>query len=183
MLLTWVAPICPHTAEEAWDFIPKNEDKSIFFNNWLNLDINQFENCKISDNNWNDIVEVKKAVSKSLEEKRGSGVIGSSLDAYVTIYCSKDLYNILSVLGEELKFIFITSNAFLKNIEEINQPNINPISINDHNLYINIENTKNKKCDRCWHKCKTVGENKKYANICNRCITNVYGKGEIRINA
>ena len=183
MLLTWIAPICPHTAEEAWDFIPKNEDKSIFFNNWLNLDINQFENCKISDNNWNVILEVKKAVSKSLEEKRGSGVIGSSLDAYVTIYCSKDLYNILSVLGEELKFIFITSNAFLKNIEEINQPNINPISISGHNLYINIENTKNKKCDRCWHKCKTVGENKKYPNICNRCITNVYGKGEIRINA
>ena len=29
MLLLWIAPICPHTSEEAWGFIPKNKDKSI----------------------------------------------------------------------------------------------------------------------------------------------------------
>ena len=57
------------------------------------------------------------------------------------------------------------------------------LSINNHLLAIDIENSSNKKCERCWHKCKTVGTNKRYGNICHRCITNVYGKGEIRINA
>ena len=87
MLLTWIAPICPHTAEEAWSHIPKNKDKSIFYNNWLDIDINNFEVCKINDNDWAEILEVKKAVSKSLEEKRVDNIIGSSLEADVTIYC------------------------------------------------------------------------------------------------
>ena len=181
ILLTWVAPICPHTAEEAWMHLPKNKDKSIFFNNWSDLDINSLNACNITDTNWNDILEVKKAVSKSLEEKRAQNIIGSSLDADITISCSRDLYNILNALGEELKFIFITSNAFIKNIDE--NYSENTISINNHKLNIEIINSDNKKCERCWHKCKTVGLNKKHKNICFRCISNVFGEGEIRINA
>ena len=181
ILLTWVAPICPHTAEEAWMHLPKNKDKSIFFNNWFDLDINSLNACNITDTNWNDILEVKKAVSKSLEEKRSQNIIGSSLDADITISCSRDLYNILNALGEELKFIFITSNAFLKNIDENHSENT--ISINNHKLSIEIINSDNKKCERCWHKCKTVGLDKKHKNICFRCISNVFGEGEIRINA
>ena len=57
------------------------------------------------------------------------------------------------------------------------------IAINEHNIIIDIVNSKNKKCERCWHKCKTVGQDKKYVNVCNRCISNVFGEGEIRINA
>ena len=181
ILLTWIAPICPHTAEEAWLHIPKNKDKSIFFNNWFDLDINSLNSCNITDTNWNDILEVKKAVSKSLEEKRTQNLIGSSLDADITISCSRDLYNTLNALGEELKFIFITSNAFLKNIDE--NYSEDTISINDHKLNIDIINSDNKKCERCWHKCKTVGLNKKHKSICFRCISNVFGEGEIRINA
>ena len=181
MLLMWIAPICPHTAEEAWQHIPRNKDKSIFFNKWLELEINDFNKCNISDSDWNDILEVKKTVSKSLEEKRTENIIGSSLDADITIYCSTNLFNILSALDKELKFIFITSNAILKNINELDDSN--PISIGDHNLIVHIENSNNKKCERCWHKCITVGKNKEYANICSRCIENVYGKGEKRINA
>jgi isoleucyl-tRNA synthetase len=66
----------------------------------LILDINNFEVCKINDNDWTEILEVKKAVSKSLEEKRVDNIIGSSLEADVTIYCSDELYNILSELGK-----------------------------------------------------------------------------------
>jgi len=181
MLLTWIAPICPHTAEEAWQHIPKNNRGSIFLNNWFDLDINNLAQCSISESNWNDILEVKKAVSKALEEKRTENLIGSSLDADIIIYCSRDLYNTLNALNGELKFIFITSNASLKSIDE--KESSNNISINNHLLAIDIKNSNNKKCERCWHKCKTVGINKKYGNICHRCITNVYGEGEIRINA
>ena len=181
MLLTWIAPICPHTAEEAWQHIPKNEDDSIFFNKWFDIDINGLDRCNITNDNWNEILEVKKVVSKALEEKRKENIIGSSLDADITIYCSRDLYNTLNALGEELKFIFITSSSSLKNIDEYNSSKI--ISLNNSKIAIDIINSKNVKCERCWHKCKTVGQNKKYENICFRCISNVYGEGEIRINA
>jgi isoleucyl-tRNA synthetase len=182
ILLTWIAPICPHTAEEAWQHIPEIKDESIFLGNWINLDINNFQKCNITDNNWNDILEVKKAVSKALEEKREKNIIGSSLDADITIYCSRDLFNTLSSLGKELKFIFITSNATLMDINDI-ATSSSSIAINEHNIIIDIINSKNKKCERCWHKCKTVGQDKKYINVCNRCISNVFGEGEIRINA
>ena len=145
------------------------------------MDINNLAQCSISESNWNDILEVKKAVSKALEEKRTENIIGSSLDADIIIYCSRDLYNTLNALNGELKFIFITSNASLRSIDE--KESSNNISINNHLLAIDIKNSNNKKCERCWHKCKTVGINKKYGNICHRCITNVYGEGEIRINA
>ena len=181
MLLTWIAPICPHTAEEAWTHIPKNKNKSIFYNKWLDLNIDDFQKCNISDSDWNEILEVKKIVSKSLEEKRVENIIGSPLDADITIHCSRKLYNILSTLDKELKFIFITSNAYLKIIDE--KKNYNKISINDHDISVDIINSKNKKCERCWHKCDSVGKNKEYNNICKRCISNVFGKGEIRINA
>ena len=63
MLLTWIAPICPHTAEEAWQHIPKNNKGSIFLNNWFDLDINNLAQCSISETNWNDILEVKNPIS------------------------------------------------------------------------------------------------------------------------
>ena len=72
----WIAPICPHTAEEAWQHIPRNKDKSIFFNKWLELDlINDFNKCNISDSDWNDILEVKKTVSKSLRRKKNRKIL------------------------------------------------------------------------------------------------------------
>ena len=181
MLLTWIAPICPHTAEEAWEHIPKNTDKSIFYNKWIILENNIFDNCKISNDNWNEVLEIKKLVSKYLEEKRVENIIGSSLDADVVINCSESLYKILAIFGKELKFIFITSSVTLNKIKE----NVihNAIEINNHKLIINIENSKNNKCDRCWHKCNSVGKNKNYNNICERCVSNVYGEGEIRKNA
>ena len=141
MLLTWIAPICPHTAEEAWQHIPKNEDDSIFFNTWLDIDINGLDRCNISNNNWNEILEVKKVVSKALEEKEKKNMIGSS-DADITIYCSRDLYNTLNALGEELKFIFITSSSSLRNIDEYNSSKI--ISLNNNKIAIDIINSKMK---------------------------------------
>ena len=178
MLLTWIAPICPHTAEEAWGHIPKNNDKSIFYNKWSTLKKDIFNNCSISNDYWNEVLEIKKLVSKYLEEKRVENIIGSSLDADVVINCSESLYKILSIFDKELKFIFITSNVTLNKIKE-NEIH-NAIEINNHKLVINVENSKNNKCERCWHKCITVGKNNNYNNICERCIENVYKNGEIR---
>ena len=57
------------------------------------------------------------------------------------------------------------------------------IGINAHKISVDIKNSINKKCERCWHKCTTVGKDKKYSSICSRCVSNVYGDGEVRKNA
>ena len=65
---------------------------------------------KIVDELSNLTVMEAAELSKALEEKRTENIIGSSLDADIIIYCSRDLYNTLNALNGELKFIFITSN-------------------------------------------------------------------------
>ena len=181
MLLSWIAPICPHTAEEAWSYLEKKEGKSIFYNTWYELNPNLVSECKISDSDWKEVIDLKKVISKCLEEKRIENIIGSPLDADIIIYCTQNLYNTLKIFGKELKFIFITSGVV---IEEIKSENLlKPIEINNDKVSIDIINSANKKCNRCWHKCESVGENKEYDNICARCISNVYGEGEVRKNA
>ena len=180
MLLLWIAPICPHTAEEAWSHLPKNKDKSIFYNNWFVIEDSIIGKSNINDDNWNCVLEIKKIVSKALEEKRSENIIGSPLDADVVLHCSSELKNILNVFENELKFIFITSSVTLN---KLNNKVSDTIEIDNNKISVAIKNSPNNKCDRCWHKCATVGEDKKYNNICSRCISNVYGDGEIRKNA
>ena len=180
MLLLWIAPICPHTAEEAWSHLPKNKDKSIFYNNWFVIEDSIIGKSNINDDNWNCVLEIKKIVSKALEEKRSENIIGSPLDADVVLHCSSELKNILNVFENELKFIFITSSVTLN---KLNNKVSDTIEIDNNKISVAIKNSPNNKCDRCWHKCATVGEDKKYNNICSRCISNVYGDGEVRKNA
>ena len=180
MLLLWIAPICPHTAEEAWSHLPKNKDKSIFYNNWFVIEDSIIGKSNINDDNWNCVLEIKKIVSKALEEKRCENIIGSPLDADVVLHCSSELKNILNVFENELKFIFITSSVTLN---KLNNKVSDTIEIDNNKISVAIKNSPNNKCDRCWHKCATVGKDKKYNNICSRCISNVYGDGEIRKNA
>ncbi len=178
MLLSWIAPICPHTAEEAWSHVPKNSQKSIFFNKWLIINDSEIPQTKINLENWEKILEIKKYVSKELENKREKNIIGSSLDADVKILCSDNLYNLLSEYGDELKFIFITSKAILERENNLKDGQI--YEINGEKLKVEIENSKNKKCERCWHRCISVGTDKNHKTLCVRCISNVYGSGEIR---
>ena len=178
MLLSWIAPICPHTAEEAWSHVPKNSQKSIFFNKWLIINDSEIPQTKINLENWEKILEIKKYVSKELENKREKNIIGSSLDADVKILCSDNLYNLLSEYGDELKFIFITSKVIL--VRENNLKDGQIYEINGEKLKVEIENSKNKKCERCWHRCISVGTDKNHKTLCVRCISNVYGSGEIR---
>ena len=178
MLLSWLAPICPHTAEEAWSHVPKNSQKSIFFNKWLIINDSEIPQTKINLENWEKILEIKKYVSKELENKREKNIIGSSLDADVKILCSDNLYNLLSEYGDELKFIFITSKVILERENNLKDGQI--YEINGENLKVEIENSKNKKCERCWHRCISVGTDKNHKTLCVRCISNVYGSGEIR---
>ena len=102
------------------------------------------------------------------------------MDADVTIYCSDKLFNLLSEFDKELKFLFITSSANLMKLDSSNKENFQEIF--NEKIEIEIINSSNKKCERCWHKCESVGLKKEHPSICDRCISNVYGDGENRKN-
>jgi isoleucyl-tRNA synthetase len=105
--------------------------------------------------------------------------IGSSLDAEVDIYCDQKNYQALLELKNELRFVFITSEA---NLYELSNKSTDAKEI-DSSLAIRVRKSIHQKCVRCWHHRPEIGENKSYVDLCWRCIENVSGEGEHRIFA
>tara|TARA_B100000519_G_C13977280_1_gene312876 strand:- start:242 stop:619 length:378 start_codon:yes stop_codon:yes gene_type:complete len=122
-------------------------------------------------------MEVKSAVNKELEIKRSEKVIGSGLGAEVELFCDTKLMKELNRLEEELRFVLIVSKA---SVYEIDQADSAATSTGISGLQIRVEASKYKKCDRCWHHHVSVGKNSDHPLLCERCITNIDGKGESR---
>ena len=122
---------------------------------------------------------IRDSLRKELEEMRRNKVIGSSLDAEVDLYCGQEHYQALLELKNELRFVFITSEA---NLLELKDKPADAKGI-DSSLAIRVRKSVHQKCVRCWHHRPEIGENKDYFDLCGRCIENVSGEGEQRIFA
>ena len=170
-LLRWISPILSFTAEEAWQSLD-NEIKSVHLLEWFN-DWVEVGDLEFSDEDWKEILELRSEVNKHIEEARNNEIIGSSLDAEIEILCGDKLFNLLEEFNEELRFIFITSEA---------KAILNKIDVSDENnkIQITVKKSSNEKCVRCWHSRPEVGSIKDNESICNRCFENVYGEGEVR---
>ena len=170
-LLRWISPILSFTAEEAWQSLD-NEIKSVHLLEWFN-DWVEIVDLKFSDEDWKEILELRSEVNKHIEEARNNEIIGSSLDAEIEILCGDKLFNLFEEFNEELRFIFITSEA---------KAILNKIDVSDENnkIQITVKKSSNEKCVRCWHSRPEVGSIKDNEYICNRCFENVYGEGEVR---
>ena len=126
---------------------------------------NEKVTSNISSKEWERIFDIKEEVNQKIEALRNENKLKGSLDAIVLLTAEKKDKEILDKLGDELHFLFITSEA---------QAQIGG------NFTVNIENSSNNKCVRCWHKDKSVGSNQNHIELCNRCILNIEEDGEER---
>ena len=176
----WMAPILSFTAEDVWKQIPGDHSKSIFLEGWYQdlfpLDSDESMNIDF----WQNILETRSAVSKQLETLRNENKIGSSLDADVVIYCDGELYNKLSQLEDELRFVLITSEAKISSIANANNDCIEATLANGEKIKIATSASENTKCVRCWHHREDVGQHTEHPELCGRCVDNVAGDGETR---
>jgi isoleucyl-tRNA synthetase len=163
-LLRLMAPILSFTAEEAWQIVHPG-DETVFAHTYYDYpDARLDESVR---NAWRDMRNLREMVSKRLEEKREAKQIGSSLAAELDIEASGPLYDSLARLGDELRFVFITSRATLRIVEGA------PVSVT-------VTPSKHPKCARCWHWRADVGADPKHPGICGRCVSNLFGPGEPR---
>ena len=169
----WVAPILSFTAEEIWAFIPGDRESSIFLAEWYSLPT--ADNTAITDSDWALIAEARNAVNKVLEGKKEEG-IQKSLEAEVTLYANSELHDALAKLGDELRFVLITSEATLKPLADGQGGEETEIE----GLQLAVEKTAYAKCDRCWHHREDVGIHVDHPELCSRCVDNVEGSGEKR---
>ena len=116
---------------------------------------------------WLDIRNVRAEVSKALEDLRAAGKIGSSLQAQVEIRAAGERAARLASLGDDLRFVLITSAATVSAVAEGQEA-------------ILAEPTPAPKCERCWHQRADVGANPDHPQLCGRCVANLFGDGESR---
>ena len=172
----WIAPILSFTGQEIWDHLPGEREKYVFTSSWYPLQ-SMAEEEPITQQDWANILQAKEAINKVIEDQRNQGGIKGSLEADIKIFADTELFASLSKLGQELRFVTITSKAELAAIGDA------PSNVADahiEGLKVLVEKSTAHKCARCWHYIDDVGSNDKHPSVCGRCIDNIDGQGEAR---
>ena len=173
----WMAPILSFTAEELWENIPGERVASVFLAQWYDLLPVPETEGQLSAEFWSEMVIVRQQVNKALELAREQGNLRGSLDAAVTLYAEGPLSERLRSLGDELRFVLITSEA---TVAETSSAPDGALDAEGLALRIQVEPAVSEKCERCWHRRPDVGEHSAHPTLCGRCVTNIDGPGEVR---
>jgi len=168
-LVRLMAPILSFTAEELWAVFTGKDDDSVFFQTWHALpEVAQAEALLAR---WSRLRELRSPVRRQIEELRGAGKVGSSLQAEAELHVNGADYELLSSLGEELKFVLLTSAARVHRAAEGGTERVS------------VAPSAHAKCERCWHYRADVGTDNSEPTLCARCLTNLRGAGESRSHA
>jgi isoleucyl-tRNA synthetase len=164
-LVRLLAPVTSFTSEEVWSYLPqyagrpetvlvaefpKAED--ILGNNVAAGDSRQNED-------WSTLRSVRDEVLKALEQARNEKLIGTGLEAEVSLAAADPAYSVLARYREQLRYIFIVSAVKL---EQASGNGATPMAIK-------VAKAPGQKCERCWNYSTQVGEDAAYPTLCERC--------------
>jgi isoleucyl-tRNA synthetase len=162
-LVRLMAPILSFTAEELWQAFSGKADDSVFFQTLHELPQPAAAEALLAK--WDRLRELRAPVMKSIEDLRAAGKVGSSLQAEVVLHVDGADRELLDSLGEDLRFVLLTSAAQVKK--------------GDGELRVEVSPSAHAKCERCWHYRADVDA----AGLCGRCRSNLNGPGEPRTHA
>jgi isoleucyl-tRNA synthetase len=158
-MLRWMAPFLSFTAEEAWKIVGQSE--SIFLETFAQLGAPDATLLA----KWARVREIRDIANKDIETVRAEGRVGSSLQATLSVGLPEADFALLASLGDDLKFVFITSAVSIARQE---------------NLAVQVTPSTATKCERCWHYREDVGHDAAHPTLCTRCTSNLFGAGEQR---
>ncbi|UVL55615.1 isoleucine--tRNA ligase [Pseudomonas sp. B21-035] len=176
-LVRWIAPILAFTADELWQYLPGERNESVMLNTWYEGLSELPEGFELGRAYWERIMAAKTAVNKELENQRAAKAIGGNLQAEVTLFADDALSADLNKLGDELRFVLITSAA---SVALFAQAPADAVETEVPGLKLKVVKSGHAKCGRCWHFRADVGANPEHPEICARCADNIGGKGEVR---
>ncbi|MDQ2641871.1 MAG: isoleucine--tRNA ligase [Pseudomonadota bacterium] len=178
-MVRWLAPILSFTAEEIWQVLPGREGtlKSVFLTTW-----HQFPAMPASTIDWDALVALRQAVQRELEKLREAGSIGAPLEAAVEVHALPELAKKYAALGDELRFLTITSEARVQSAPAAPDDAVAGESGNAivPGLWLKAWRSDNNKCVRCWHLTPDIGSDPAHPELCGRCAGNVSGRPEVR---
>lgn len=170
-LVRWMAPILSFTADEIWGYLPGERSEFVFTEEFYNGLFALDAGAELDDAYWQQVLIVRNEVNRILEQARNDKVIGGGLEAELTIFANEEFSNLLNRLGNELRFVVITSKAEVKPLA---QADVAEGEVKG--LAIKAVRSANHKCPRCWHYSDSKDDN----SLCSRCEENVNGNGEVR---
>jgi isoleucyl-tRNA synthetase len=109
-----------------------------------------------------------------------AGEIGAPLEAEVDVYLDPAQRARLEGLGEELRFVLITSDARLFDAAARPADAVPAASVAREGAWIAVRPLEHAKCARCWHRRPDVGTDARHPELCARCVSNLEGPGETR---
>ncbi|WP_371364776.1 isoleucine--tRNA ligase [Pseudomonas sp. QL9] len=176
-LVRWIAPILAFTAEEIWKFLPGERAESVMLSTSYEGLSELPAGTELGREYWDKVMAVKAAVNKELENQRAAKAVGGNLQAEVTLFAEDALVADLNKLGDELRFVLITSTA---TVAPLATAPADAVESDVPGLKLKVVKSAHAKCGRCWHHRADVGTHAAHPELCNRCVDNIEGAGEVR---
>jgi isoleucyl-tRNA synthetase len=178
-LARWLAPVLSYTADEIWEHMPGEREPSVFTAEWYEGLFALGDDAALTRAEWERVMATRAAVSRRLEALRKDGELRGSLDATATVYCDAPLLDTLGKLGDELRFVLLTSGAEVRPAGERTGTAVAETA-DEAEVWIDAARTDDPKCARCWHRRPDVGTDSDHPDLCGRCVSNIAGDGERR---
>lgn len=179
-MVRWIAPVLSFTADEVWQLLPGQRDAYVFTQEWYQGLQSITLDTDLSDAYWENLLTVRNEVNKVIEQARRDKRIGGSLEAEVTLFADATLTEQLTHIGDELRFVLLTSEAKVLPLVDATSDAVETELVS---LKLVVNATTAEKCERCWHHREEVGTIEAHPTLCHRCVTNIEGDGEVRLFA
>jgi isoleucyl-tRNA synthetase len=146
-----LAPVLSFTASEAWGFLPGRPAESVFLAGLPRREAPA--DAAALEDRYGKLFDVRAVVQSKLEEARRAKLIGSGLEAQVTVRAEGETRKLLEDARAELATLFIVSKVVLA----------------DGPLGAEVARAPGVKCERCWIYREDVGKDPRHPTICGKC--------------
>jgi isoleucyl-tRNA synthetase len=165
-LLRLATPILAFTSEEIWRYFPRVVGDPESAHTALFPAAGELETQlhPHKQENWKELLILRSAVLKELEDARNQKKITGALEAKVKLRSKGALLEILNEYRSWLPAIFIVSQV---EVAEFDGP---VRSEHPFPFHVEILRADGTKCERCWNYSTHVGESADYPTVCERCV-------------
>ncbi len=158
-LMRLIAPVLSHLAEDIYQHLPFKTEQSptsVFLLDFPEVE-ERWRDPVLADR-WARVLELREKVNKALEEARQQKLIGSAVDALVTVPATE-------------RPDFSTGAP-----EEVLREALNVSQVEIAGSEISVEPAPGVKCARCWLILPTIGQDPAHQELCPRCAAAVGGQ-------
>jgi isoleucyl-tRNA synthetase len=166
-----MAPVLSFTAEEIWRMLPEpvrdgGGAPSVHLGAFPEVD-SRWDDTGLKAK-WDRLLFIRTVVQGALEMQRRDKVIGSSLEAKVTIHADPQTHEALLPRLAELPALFIVSQVTLISVPSV--PKEGHLLADTSGFAVDVSKADGLKCERCWNYRAAVGSFSDHPTLCDRCV-------------